>query len=148
LTLAGGALVAILLAIAALHFYWGVGGVWPGTDSETLRQTVVGTASGPMYGFLACAIVAGALASAAAVVVVRHSGLMGGPLRFLVLAGYVVLILVFAMRGIAPYVTPVFEYARGRPFFELNLWLYAPLCLAIATLLLLDFPRGRSGGAA
>lgn len=139
----GAALIAILLAIAALHFSWGVGNVWPGHDSNSLRETVAGTARGPMYGFWACAMVAGALAAAAAIVWSRHSPLMESPLRWVILAGYAVLILVFAARGLAAYVSPVFEYARGRPFFELNLWLYAPLCLLIAALYVLDFPRGR-----
>jgi Protein of unknown function (DUF3995) len=138
-----GALIAILLAIAALHLYWGFGGLWPGSDSNSLRDTVVGAARGPMYGLVACAMVAGALGAAAAVVVARHSALMNSPLRLVILAGYVVLILIFAARGIAPYVSPVFEYARGRPFFELNLWVYAPLCLAIAALFVIDFPRTR-----
>lgn len=141
MSLPGAALIAILLAIAALHVYWGFGGVWPGHDSNSLRATVVGTARGPMYGLTACAMVAGALAAAVALVVARHSMLMDTPLRLVVLAGYVVLVLIFAARGIAPYVSPAFEYARGQPFFDLNLRLYAPLCLAIALLFVLDFPR-------
>lgn len=145
MSLYAAALIAILLAIAALHLSWGVGSTWPGHDSNSLRETVVGTARGPMYGFWACAMVAGALAAAAAVVWARHSPLMDGLLRWVILAGYVVLILVFAARGLAPYVSPVFEYARGRPFFDLNLWLYAPLCLLIAALFVLDFPRMLKG---
>lgn len=141
MSIPGVALIVILLAIAALHLSWGLGNVWPGHDSNSLRETVVGTSGGPMYGFWACAMVAGALGAAAAIVWARHSPLMDGPLRWVIFAGYVVLILVFAARGLAPYVSPVFEYARGRPFFELNLWLYAPLCLLIAALLALDFPR-------
>jgi hypothetical protein len=140
-------LIFILLAIAALHLYWGFGGFWPGTDADSLRATVVGTARGPMYGLAACAMVAGALGAAAALVVMRHTIGTTGLLRLVVLAGYCVMILVFAARGLAPYVSPVFEYARGRPFFDLNLWLYAPLCLAIAALLVLDFPRRRTGEA-
>lgn len=147
MSIVGATLIVILLAIAALHLYWGFGGYWPGTDANSLRETVVGTASGPMYGLAACAMVAGALGAAAALVAMRHSIGETGLLRLFVLAGYCVLILLFAGRGIAPYVSPVFEYARGRPFFALNLWLYAPLCLAIAALLIIDFPRGRGGEA-
>lgn len=143
MSLQGGALIAILLAIAGLHFYWGLGGFWPGHDSNSLRETVVGTKGGPMFGFWACAMVVGALAAAAAFVWARHSPLMQSPLRVVILAAYAVLILVFAARGVASYVSPVFDYARGRPFFELNLWLYAPLCLLIATLYVIDFPRGQ-----
>jgi hypothetical protein len=135
-----------LAAIAGLHLYWGLGGVWPGHDSNSLRETVVGTARGPMPGFAPSAAVAGALFAAAAIVYARHSVLMSGPLSWLVFAGYAVLIVVFAARGLAAYISPVFEYARGRPFFELNLKLYAPLCLLIAALFALDFPRSQGAG--
>lgn len=93
-----------------------------------------------MYGLAPSAMVAGALVAAAAIVAARHSAEMHGPFGWIIVAGYVVLILVFAGRGLAPYVTSVFEYARGQPFFDLNLRFYAPLCLAIAALLVLDFP--------
>jgi len=99
-----------------------------------------------MPGFAPSAAVAGALVAAAAIVYARHSGLMSGPLSWLVFAGYAVLILIFAARGLAAYVSPVFEYARGRPFFELNLKLYAPLCLLIAALFALDLPRSQGAG--
>lgn len=145
MSLPGAALIAILLAIAALHLYWGFGGLWPGHDTNSLRETVVGTARGPMPGLGPSALVAGALIAAALIVWARHSALMGGPPRLVILAGYAVLILVFAGRGLAPYVSPVFEYARGRPFFDWNLRLYAPLCLLIAALLALDFPRVLKG---
>jgi hypothetical protein len=93
-----------------------------------------------MYGFWPSAMVAAALASAAAVVFARHTNVVG-PFGWVVVAGYVVLILVFALRGLAPYLTPVFEYARDTPFFVLNQRYYAPLCLVIAAGLALDFPN-------
>lgn len=93
-----------------------------------------------MYGFVACAAVALALTAAAAVVAARHSPIMNTGFGWIVTAGYVVLILVFALRGLAPYVTPVYEYARGTPFFDLNRLYYAPLCLCIAAGLALNFP--------
>ena len=93
-----------------------------------------------MYGFWPSAMVAAALTSAALVVFARHNGLVA-PFGWIVIAGYVVLLLVFGLRGLAPYFTPVFEYARGTPFFTLNQWYYAPLCLLIAAGLAFDFPR-------
>jgi hypothetical protein len=140
----GGILIAVLLALAVLHFYWGVGGRWPGTDDESLRLLVVGTQRGQMPGFLPSAMVAGALAAAAAVVWARHSAIMTSGFGWIMVAGYVVLILVFGLRGIAPYVTPVFEYARGAPFFELNRLYYAPLCLLIAAGLAINAPFYKS----
>jgi len=140
-SLTGGLVIATFLALGALHFYWGLGGRWPGHDEDSLRLLVSGVKSGPMYGFWACAMVAGALAAAAGVVVARHSAIMSSGFAWIVIAGYVVLILVFALRGLAPYVTPIFEYARGAPFFELNRLYYAPLCLLIAAGLAFDFPK-------
>jgi hypothetical protein len=137
----GAVLIAIFLALGGLHFYWGVGGRWPGKDDDSLRLLASGARSGPMYGFFACAMVAFALASAAAVVYAGHSALMGSSFAWVVTAGYVVMALVFGLRGLAPYVSRAFEYARGTPFFEMNRRYYAPLCLLIAGLLVLDFPR-------
>lgn len=139
----GGILIAILLALAGLHFYWGLGGRWPGTDDESLRLLVIGTQRGQMPGFIPSAMVAGALAAAAAVVWARHSPIMTSGLGWIVTAGYAVLILVFALRGLAPYITPVFEYARGAPFFEMNRLYYSPLCLLIAAGLLVNAPFWR-----
>lgn len=139
----GVGLVAILLVLAALHLYWGVGGFWPGSDADSLRLHVVGTRSGAMPGFAACAAVAGALVAAAGVVLARHGVVPLGSFAWLATAGYVALIFVFGLRGLAPYLTPVFSYAQGTPFFELNRLYYAPLCLAIAAALLADFPFAR-----
>jgi hypothetical protein len=136
----GAALIAVLLLLAGLHLYWGLGGRWPGYDDNSLRLMVVGTKHGRMYGFWPSAMVAAALASAALVVFARHSGL-AGPFSWIVIAGYVVLLLVFGLRGLAPYLTPAFEYARDTPFFALNQSYYAPLCLLIAAGLVFDFPR-------
>lgn len=141
MTLTGAALIAVMLSIGALHLYWGVGGRWPGHDDASLVSIVAGAKNGRMYGFAACAAVALALASAASVVGARHSAIMSGGFGWVVTAGYLVLIAVFALRGLAPYLTPLFEYARGTPFFELNRLYYAPLCLAIAAGLALNFPR-------
>lgn len=143
----GAVLIAILLVLAGLHLYWGLGGRWPGHDDESLRLLVVGTQRGEMPGFVPSALVAGALAAAAGVVWARHSPIMGGGFGWIVTAGYVVLILVFALRGIAPYITPVFEYARGAPFFEVNRLYYSPLCLLIAAGLCVNAPFFRQAPA-
>ena len=137
----GIGLIVVLLAIAGLHLYWGLGGRWPGHDDNSLRLMVVGAKHGRMYGFWPSAMVAAALVGAAGVVYARHRASLGA-FGGVALGGYVVLIVVFGFRGLAAYVTPVFEYARGTPFFALNQYYYAPLCLIIAAGLALDFPRG------
>lgn len=143
MTLAGGALIAVFLTIGAFHLYWGLGGRWPGHDDASLVSIVAGAKNGRMYGLAACAAVTFALTAAAAIVAARHSAIMGGSFAWIVTAAYAVMIAVFALRGIAPYVTPFFDYARGTPFFDLNRLYYAPLCLAIAAGLAVNFP-GRS----
>jgi hypothetical protein len=137
----GAGLIAVLLALAALHLYWGFGGRWPGHDDASLVRIASGAQGGRMYGLGPCAAVAFALTSAAAVVYARHSVIMTSPFAWMVIAGFVVLILVFGGRGLAPYVSKAFDYARGTPFFDLNRQYYAPLCLVIAAGLALDFPR-------
>ena len=139
----GWALIAILLALAGLHLYWGLGGRWPGHDDDSLRLTVVGAKHGRMYGFWPSAMVALALTAAAALVFARHSALMTTGISWVIVAGYAVLVLVFGLRGLAPYLTPLFEYSRGTPFFDLNRLYYAPLCLLIAAGLVAQFPRWR-----
>lgn len=132
----------VLLALAGLHLYWGLGGRLPGHDDDSLRLMVVGAKHGRMYGFGPSAMVAGALSAAALVVFAGHSEMMRSNFAWIVLAGYAVLILVFGLRGLAPYLSPVFEYARGTPFFDLNRTYYAPLCLLIAAALIADCPGG------
>jgi hypothetical protein len=39
---------------------------------------------------------------------------------------------VFALRGLAGFIPPIFVYADGTPFASLNRLLYSPLCLLIA----------------
>ncbi len=57
---------ALLTAIAALHVYWGAGGVWPGRDGESLALTVVGGPIGSrMPSAFACHAVAVVLVAAA-----------------------------------------------------------------------------------
>jgi hypothetical protein len=37
---------------------------------------------------------------------------------------------------------PIFDYARGTAFFDLNRQLYSPLCLAVALGLIATLPPG------
>ena len=148
MSIAGGGLIVVLAALAALHFYWGFGGVWPGSDPQSLSERVAGTSRNVASKFLPCAIVAVALLSAAAIVFAGQGNLQYGLPELIVYGGYATLILVFALRGLAPYLTPVFNYARGTPFFELNRRYYAPLCLLIAAVLVFDYPPGLNGAMA
>ena len=138
----GYALILVLLALAGLHLYWGLGGFWPGHDAPSLVATVVGSHARRAPGFVECAAVAFALAAAASIVFMRQGRIQYGLPALIVYGGYTVLILVFAGRGLATYLTPFFDYARDTPFFDLNRQLYSPLCLAIAAGLMVTYPPG------
>ena len=62
------AVIAVLCLIAALHLYWGVGGLWPGKDGPDLSSRVAGTRSKRPAGFGPCAAVAALLLAAAYVI--------------------------------------------------------------------------------
>jgi hypothetical protein len=128
------ALIIILLTLAALHLYWGLGGRWPGRDESELVATVIGrTKSGKMPSLAVAGAVAGALALGAWCVAADRGGLNFGVPLPLVNAGYFLMALVFAVRGVITYAFPaVFAYAKGTPFERLNRLYYSPLCLFIA----------------
>jgi hypothetical protein len=125
------AIIAVMLAIGALHLYWGFGGLWPGRDATDLVARVAGWKARAAPSLAACAPVTAALCGAAWIVAVQA----GAPRWFipsvLWTIGFWVVFAVFLLRGLAAY-TPAFNYARGTPFYDLNRRYYGPLCVAIA----------------
>jgi hypothetical protein len=126
-------LVVGLMIIAAFHLHWGLGGFWPGTDETSLVEHVVGRTRDmkPPSPF-ACFLVAAGLTLIAVAVMVRCT--------FTVLPAFVnlsagVLVsaatFIFFGRGLLGFVPPVFAYAKGTPFFKLNMLVYSPLCLLL-----------------
>jgi hypothetical protein len=123
-------LAAALFALSGIHLYWGFGGRWPGHDEASMVEHVVGRTRGMRApGFLASAGVAAALAAGGVLVLFSLTPTAwDGALS----AARWALFAVFAGRGLASYVPPVFRYAGGTPFATLNRRAYGPLCLAIA----------------
>lgn len=131
-------LTLVLLVLAGLHIYWGLGGFWPGHDEASLVEHVVGrTADMKAPPFWACMIVAGCLVSVLVLVggkrgVITVPDLMSW-VRYL---GLYAAASVFFMRGLAAYIPKIFDYAKGTPFYDLNLVFYSPLCLCIGAALI------------
>ena len=138
--------IAVLMALAGLHVYWGLGGLWPGRTSADLVARVVGLRRGPMPGFWACLAVALALSSAAYIVAVRQGAPRLGLPEALWTLAYWGAGAVFLLRGIAGYAPGVFSYAIGTPFYDLNRYYYAPLCLAIAAAMAIAYGRASQPG--
>jgi hypothetical protein len=129
--LLAGLVAGVLFLLAAVHLYWGFGGRWPGHDETSMVEHVVGRTRGMKApGLVASAAVALALAIGGGLVLA--SALPPTRLEPWLRAARWGLFVVFAGRGLATYVPPVFRYAEGTPFWRLNRRAYGPLCLAIA----------------
>ncbi len=120
-----------LAAIAALHAYWGFGGVWPAATELDLINTVVGMPGmTEMFGIGLTLIVAG-LIFAGGVVALLASGVINiGPTWFARL-GAGVLTFVFLARGAMGYITPLLGVESTQPFASYDLLYYSPLCLIL-----------------
>jgi hypothetical protein len=130
-----------LAAIAALHVYWGVGGLWPGQSEAELVDMVIGAPAGtPIPPLWACAVVAACLcvpALAAIAVSFPDRLTIQRPLRWIAPAALWFSAFVFLARGLSTYLSPLLEGARGTAFFALDRTIYAPLCLALGAGLVL-----------
>jgi hypothetical protein len=129
-------LIVVLVALAVLHAWWGVGGRWPGHDERSLVELVIGrTRSMRLPGLVRCMLAASALFASAGLVVLQGNvisvdfGMLG---ERLVQAGFWIAGAVFALRGLAGFIPQIFAYAHGTPFASLNRLFYSPLCLLIA----------------
>ena len=139
----------ILAAIAALHFYWAAGGLWPGRSPRELIDTVVGDprldAMPPAW---ASALVGLALAGTAIMPLALAPALWGKILPDGISFGLFwlsfrcapLVALVFLARGLTGYLPFWRRRLRAQPFARLDVFLYSPLCLVLGlALLFLDF---------
>ncbi len=128
----GYGLALVLTAIAAIHFYWALGGFWPATDEMGLVNTVVGAngarsaPSPPLTIIVAIAIEAAGLVSV--LLTAPFAGLFGA----LVAAAGTALCLIFVARFAFGYLPFWRRRFSRQPFARLDALVYSPLCLAIA----------------
>ena len=125
-------LAAVLTAIAALHVYWGIGGVWPGSDPKSCARAVAGFAGIEAMPSMGAAFAVAAAIIAAALVALALGGLFASPFEQVPLAGAALFIgLVFVGRGIAGFTPAWRRLASEMPFARLDMRYYSPLCLVI-----------------
>lgn len=125
-------LAAVLVAVAALHVYWGIGGVWPGTDERSCARAVVGFARVEKMPSAGASFAVAAMIVAATLLALALGGVFAAPLGRLQLAGAAFFVaLVFIGRGLAGF-TPIWRrLAPEMPFARLDVRYYSPLCLAL-----------------
>jgi len=136
----------VLLAIALLHAYWGVGGVWPGSDPADLARRVAGfrDSAGSIRSPVACFLVAAALCFSAVVALVL-GGAIASPLPFFILGpAALVITLVFLGRGVAGYTSAWRRLTPVQPFARLDRRYYSPLCLLLGAAFFMLGIRGFS----
>lgn len=122
-----------LTAIAAAHVVWGFGVNWPAANRNDLFHLVVGaTGRSQMPTLPQC------LAAATAIFLAGFSALIVADIvlvplpRFLVTILGVLVALVFAVRGVAPYTSPWRRRFSKQPFATMDQSWYGPLCLLLA----------------
>lgn len=123
---------AVLTLIAALHVYWGIGGVWPGTDPKSCARAVAGFKGiDAMPSPFACFAVAAAIITAALVVLALGS-VFASPFDRLSLTGAALFIaLAFLFRGALGFTPWWRRLTPEMPFARLDLRYYSPLCLVL-----------------
>ncbi len=120
------------LALAGLHVVWATGSSWPLSDEGELLDEVVGRPGGKAPSPAACLAVAGALATAAALV-------SGRPRRRprVSRVGSRAVVSVFAIRGgfgVAGRTDMLVPGSSSEAFRARDRRLYGPICLALAAL--------------
>jgi hypothetical protein len=126
------ALAVVLVAIATLHVYWGIGGIWPGTDARSCARAVVGFRGIEAMPSLGASFAVAAMIIASALVALALGGVFAAPFDRLPLAGAAMFVaLVFLGRGIAGFTPAWRRLACEMPFASLDMRYYSPLCLAL-----------------
>jgi len=138
-------LAVVVLILAALHAYWGFGGVWPGSDPASCARKVAGFRGitgmpGPGASFA----VAGALALVA-FFALSQGGAVAQPFpRALLTLGTLGAAMVFLGRGFAGFTPAWRRRTPEQPFATLDVRYYSPLCLAIGAGLVVLLFNGTS----
>jgi hypothetical protein len=131
-------LTAVLVAIAAIHIYWGLGGIWPARSAADLARAVVGDGRTRMPPPWACFAVALLLL----VVAAWPWAMLAHPdSRPLLVAG-IVFAAIFFVRGSAGYSPRWRERFSTQPFATWDMALYSPLCMILAIGLMALLAKG------
>jgi len=122
-------LTAAFTAIAALHVYWGLGGIWPARNAAQLARTVIGDGRTRMPSPWACFGVAILLLIVAA----WPWAMLADPHSQPVLVVGIVAAAIFFVRGSAGYSPRWRARFSAQPFATLDVQLYSPLCMILST---------------
>lgn len=122
----------VLWVLAALHVYWGDGGIWPKEDELALARTVVGAPGIKKMPSRTASFAVALALFFAGLWPLQMIGVAPAmlPIGLTVLMGYG-LAAVFLLRGVAAYLPAFRRRFPEEPFATLDRRLYGPLCLLI-----------------
>lgn len=127
------AVTLLLAAVAGLHAYWGLGGLWPARSEQELVATVIGDARAQrMPAPWLCLLVAAAIAVTALWPLLLAGAFGSATARRLLWFGGVAIMLVFLLRGLAGFLPAWRRLHPREPFASHDRRYYSPLCLAVA----------------
>ncbi len=130
----------VLAVIAALHVYWGFGGLWPAADLRSLIDTVIGDPRmTEMPSRLLTLVVAGLIFAAGAFALTAN---LQAPrlLRVFFKIAIATIAIVFVVRGVSGYALPESIRARlSEPFAAYDQLIYSPICLVLGAAFALLF---------
>jgi hypothetical protein len=126
------AMGAILTLLAGMHVYWGIGGLWPGSDRRSLARSVAGFRGIEHMPSLTASFAVAACLCLAALWPPALAGLFATPFAPAgLIAGAMVLALVFLVRGAAGYLPAWRRLTPEEPFATNDRRYFSPLCLAL-----------------
>lgn len=132
MALVGTLLFLVLSAIAALHVWWGLGGLWPANNERNLVALVVGkTGMKRMPSSPQCFLAAGAI-FATGLLALLAARVIGGSL-----SGYVQIVSaligsgIFLGRGFAGFLPAWRAQYSQLPFATFDQRYYSPFCLIV-----------------
>lgn len=122
----------LLTVIAAIHVYWGLGGLWPGTDVRTLIDTVVGDPRLDVMPSREITFAVAGLIFASGVFALLAHAPAAGLMRLFTKTAIAVIATVFIARGISGYALPnAIRSQMSEPFATFDRLYYSPLCLVL-----------------
>lgn len=122
----------VLTIVAALHLYWGFGGLWPARDPLSLARTVVGSKGISAMPSRGVTVVVAALIFTAGALALMHMSIIPALLpAWLLRLGILALTLIFLARGSLSFTAFFRDRQTEEPFLTLDRRYYGPLCLAI-----------------
>lgn len=131
-------LSTVLVLIAALHAYWGLGGAWPERNAADLARAVVGDGRTRMPPPWSCFVVAALLL----VVAAWPWAMLAAPDSQAALVFGIVSAAIFFVRGSAGYSPRWRQRFSTEPFATRDMRFYSPLCMALATGMMALIARG------